>query len=70
VSDTLAIFIGYVVGSIATWYLTYKYAYERGAGIMFEFLLDHNFVRYKIINGERAIVRLDHKDDEDGKADC
>ena len=64
-SVTTSIIIGYIVGSIVTAFLTYKYAFERGAGGLFEFLLDHNFVRYKVVDGERVILKLDHKEGDE-----
>ena len=59
-----ALFFGYVVGSIATYILFRKSWIAIGASAAFDMMVQNNYVKWRRVNGEVQLLRLDSEQEE------
>lgn len=51
--------LSYVVGTILGAYFTYNYALKAGSAATLEYLMEHNFIKTKVEDGELIFISID-----------
>ena len=53
-----SVILGYMVGSIATYYLGRKYWLTRGVNATLDLMVKNNFVKWRRVNGEIEFLKV------------
>lgn len=61
--DITVLIFGYIIGSIATYFIFKRHWVETGANATLDMLMKNNFLRWRSVNGEIEFLRLDKEHD-------